>query len=1296
MKGQRSVWAALVVCVLLALQGCGGDDGGTETVTVTQFPDPEPIASIVADFGGRQVGQEGVIEIPFVLRDFGGDAGSDQTPAANVTVEFSTDSGSFEQATGGADQANPATLETSRSGRTHTFLWDAAADLDRPRNVQIRVTPQSEAGLGVSATTSTFLALNDAPVIRDAEVSLLGSGLLRLDFVLSDSTEDAANVTMEIVDGVNDRDVLVGEPNLINSSLNGLATSRAGTAHSVVWDFSGDVSALGDTFQIALTPADAQAATGERLTVGPFAKPVVDDGGNARESILPLSPAPGSILRAADGSVQLDFVLVGPDDGTASVRLEYLIDGESRRMRIEDVISHDEPEAMGLELASLATSGDGRGYTALWDMGSDIGNDRPEVDLRFVVVRQLQDGAEDVEAIVPVQVDGNENPTVTLEPIDAITTDPADIRVEINDPESNLVSLDVQVSFDGGESFRPATINAQTPVVNMPSNVGSQLFRWDVTTDLQEAFGGPLPVDHAVMRIGFNDNPQSELAIGEPVFSGPFSINVAQDIDQEASTVEVSAPTALANLEDGVEITVTLVDVEGNRLPGQLVALAVTGQGNVLSPPLGATDINGVFTTTLRSERAEVKDIIAQINPGESQTVLENQGQVTFLGDPDQINRDSTLVDVTPRVALPADAVSAYTIDVVVRDVQDNPIAGVEVLATSETPGAGIGVPSRVTDLQGNARFQVTSTAVGEVVLDLIIDPEGVARVLSGAARLRFIAGPAARLRYIEAPQEFQAGSPTPLVVGFEDEFGNVLEGLGAGEISLELASGPEDGQLLGTTVVDAVGGQGVFATSINRVGTYTLRATSEGLTSVISEPITVTAGPPVQLLFAVQPIDSTVAAANSSDITVVAVDGFGNAAADFEQEITLSLGNNPTGATISGTTPTAIINGSARFNLVTIAQAGAGYTLIARANGIAPAESDPFDVGLFVPRQPRLIGPGPIDSALADLNNDGVMDLAVANVEEVGGAVGTFVGDGDGDFNNSGVQLLGVSPVALELANLTGDGVPDVVVASYDPNQDRTLMQVYTSDGQGGFANINSRSTGGQPNAMASGQLDEDGVVDFVVTLGGGALAIFRGSSAGTVRDAVLQPIAGAIELTGVAVADLNGDDINDIVVLDQVAPSEGRLWILDGQGALSFAQPRQLRVGPGPVALDIGDFNGDDLLDIVTANARTTTLLANIGGGDFVSLDDLELGGGPSDIVLADVDGNRTLDIAVTLQDADAVALLVGNGFGGFTFISPTDTEDEPTSVSVADVNGDLKADLVVTNRGSNSASVLLNAVP
>jgi hypothetical protein len=66
----------------------------------------------------------------------------------------------------------------------------------------------------------------------------------------------------------------------------------------------------------------------------------------------------------------------------------------------------------------------------------------------------------------------------------------------------------------------------------------------------------------------------------------------------------------------------------------------------------------------------------------------------------------------------------------------------------------------------------------------------------------------------------------------------------------------------------------------------------------------------------------------------------------DNTDTITLSIGNNPSGGTLSGTVTVTVVNGRATFSNLSIDMTGTGYTLHATVGGGLPdIDSNPFDI---------------------------------------------------------------------------------------------------------------------------------------------------------------------------------------------------------------------------------------------------------------------------------------------------------------------------------------------------------------
>src|SRR5207247_2304758 len=144
----------------------------------------------------------------------------------------------------------------------------------------------------------------------------------------------------------------------------------------------------------------------------------------------------------------------------------------------------------------------------------------------------------------------------------------------------------------------------------------------------------------------------------------------------------------------------------------------------------------------------------------------------------------------------------------------------------------------------------------------------------------------------------------------------------------------PSSGTLAGTLTHAAVAGVATFSgLGIDKVGTgYTLTATGAGSTT--SAAFNITAGTATQLVFSVQPSNSTAGAAITPAVEVTAQDAGGNTATRFTVPTRRSSELNPSSGTLAGTLTHAAVSGVATFPGLSIDKVGTGYTLTATGAG--------------------------------------------------------------------------------------------------------------------------------------------------------------------------------------------------------------------------------------------------------------------------------------------------------------------------------------------------------------------------
>ncbi|MBI4575685.1 MAG: Ig-like domain-containing protein [Planctomycetes bacterium] len=317
---------------------------------------------------------------------------------------------------------------------------------------------------------------------------------------------------------------------------------------------------------------------------------------------------------------------------------------------------------------------------------------------------------------------------------------------------------------------------------------------------------------------------------------------VAGPVDPARSSVLVAPATRVA---DGVEeavVTVTLRDAFDNPVSGRSVQVSVSGGAHsVVQPPL-PTGADGQALSRVRSTRAEVKTVSA--TDATTGLVLSAQPQVGFVAGPVSASRSSA--SVSPATAT-ADGVAAVTLTVVLRDAQDNAIAGHQL--TVELPGAGNsidGTPGNgplplasLSSAAGTASAALRGTVAG---VRAVTVRDATAGVVLGAApgyELVAAAADATLSTLTSAPAGNLAAdgsSAFTITVTLRDALGNPVRGhqvsLAATGTGNALAGAAGGGPTLLAGTTDASGTlSGAYTSTVAEAKTVTARDETEGRT---------------------------------------------------------------------------------------------------------------------------------------------------------------------------------------------------------------------------------------------------------------------------------------------------------------------------------------------------------------------------------------------------------------------------------------------------------------------------------
>jgi len=377
---------------------------------------------------------------------------------------------------------------------------------------------------------------------------------------------------------------------------------------------------------------------------------------------------------------------------------------------------------------------------------------------------------------------------------------------------------------------------------------------------------------------------------------------------------------------------------------------------------------------------------------------------------------------------------------------------------------------------------------------------------------------------------------------------------------------------------------------------------------------------------------------------------------------------------------------------------------------------------------------------AAADMNNDGNLDIIVANGFDANFAY--LEGHGDGTFGAQNL-LTGYSSEGFAAEDFDNDGDIDVV-ATNNGSIISSFLSVSLNNGDGTFQDTNMI-----PNIYGSGEclaihIDNDNNLDLAIHTSIG-YAIRLGNGDGTFDTEVLfetnnmnaggeRPIAsgdfngdGDIDLAGARpgsntvsvvlgngnasfgapilledieyprtlhTADLNNDGRSDLIVC---ANTIDEVWIYFGNTNGSFSAPLVLNAVGNPQGLTTFDANEDGITDLIVASPNANKLYTFISNNNGTFQNAIEsiitTNSNCNGLDYGDINQDDHLDVVGAFYQTNEAGVFFGNGDGSFQPAITYAMDSSPTKVMVADFNNDGALDFSSLNTGINNISVVLN---
>jgi len=346
------------------------------------------------------------------------------------------------------------------------------------------------------------------------------------------------------------------------------------------------------------------------------------------------------------------------------------------------------------------------------------------------------------------------------------------------------------------------------------------------------------------------------------------------------------------------------------------------------------------------------------------------------------------------------------------------------------------------------------------------------------------------------------------------------------------------------------------------------------------------------------------------------------------------------------GSVAIADFNGDGKLDIVTANDRG-GDTSVLLGDGkgaFLPAPGSPFPAGN-----------APNDVAVGDFNQDGRLDLAFANHETQHLTV--LLGDGRGRFVAAPQSPVTVAvkphPHGIATGDFNGDGRLDLVTDSWA--EDR--LELLFGNVKGGFTTPGTYvAVGKHPyQRIRVADLNGDGKQDIVSTnLEGNNVSILLGDGKGEFRQPSGSPFPCGDSPFNIAIGDVNGDGSLDLAIVNSPSSTTDRsgrdglaILIGDGHGGFTAMPGSPFASAKRPNMVAIGDVDGDGVADIVWSNPDSdsiTIFKMSRKGSVAASRSTLSVPGHPKGLAIRDLNDDGKADIVVTNNAANTVSVILG----------------------------------------------------
>ncbi len=345
-------------------------------------------------------------------------------------------------------------------------------------------------------------------------------------------------------------------------------------------------------------------------------------------------------------------------------------------------------------------------------------------------------------------------------------------------------------------------------------------------------------------------------------------------------------------------------------------------------------------------------------------------------------------------------------------------------------------------------------------------------------------------------------------------------------------------------------------------------------------------------------------------------------------------------------------------------------------------------------------VGSNPRGLCIADLDNDGVNEVVVANFGSTT-LIGQDTVNPSGSlsivkWNGLGLAVAttlatGKSPRSVAAIDLNGDRRLDLVASFYDENS----LGVYFQNSDGSFAAVVTVATGSKPVGIAALKPFGTALV-AVANYGANTISLYEPDGrAGLV---LKETLASGSNPTDVKFHFADGQ--RPYLIAANYLGNSLSFWPIDGAKA---GERKDVAVAGNPCKVAVGQLNDDGRDDLAVAVFQNNQVAQLNAEADFFSapVSSPIAGLHPNGIALGLLSGSKKNWVATAGRDNDTIDLLQDRGAGLAKQVTLSVKVGEggmygPVEVAIGDVNGDGRADLLTTHMRSGLLKAFIQAPP